>query len=287
VAKAAQLLKVLVSLMTKELKSSKKIHTDDTTVPVLEKNRKNTKKGRLWVYGNEDHIVYDYTPDRSRDGPVNFLKDYKGYLQADAYAGYDEIYKSGDVIEVGCWAHTRRKFVEAKDTDPLCAHTALVFIKELYRIEKEWRAVDAETRVAVRQAESLPILEDFKAWLEEESRRVLPKSPIGIAIQYTLNQWVALLRYTQDGDLEIDNNFAEREMRRVVLGRNNYLFCGSDNGGKSAAIIYSLVATCKLHNIDPFAYFRDVLERLPAHPINQLQDLLPKNWKAARELSAD
>lgn len=286
VAKAAELLAVLVALMKKELIASRKIHTDDTVVPVLDENQNKTRKGRLWVYCNDDHVVYDYTPDRSRAGPLEFLNDYKGYLQADAYAGYDELYKSGNVIEVGCWAHARRKFVEAKDTDSLRAHAALVFIKNLYAIEKQWRAVDAQTRAAVRRERSLPILEDFKAWLEKESDRVLPKTPIAGAIRYTLNQWEALLRFTQDGILQIDNNSAEREMRRVVLGRSNYLFVGSDNGGKSAAIIYSLVATCKRHGIDPFAYFRDVLERLPAHPLQQLHELLPKNWKDANESAA-
>lgn len=287
VAKAAELLAVLVSLMKKELIASRKIHTDDTVVPVLDEKQKKTRKGRLWVYCNDDHIVYDYTPDRSREGPLEFLRNYSGYLQADAYAGYNETYKSGDVVEVGCWTHTRRKFVESKDTDPLRAHAALVFIRGLYRIEKEVKDADDDTRLAVRQAESVPILEDLKAWIEKEYDTILPKSPIGTAMTYALNQWEALLRYTQDGSLSIDNNAAERAMRIPVLGRNNYLFFGSDNGGKSAAIIYSLVATCKLHGIDPFAYLRDVLERLPAHPIQQLHELLPINWKAANKSPGD
>lgn len=287
VAKAAELLAVLVSLMKKELIASRKIHTDDTAVPVLDENLKKTRKGRLWVYCNEDHIVYDYTPDRSREGPLEFLRNYSGYLQADAYAGYNETYKSGDVVEVGCWTHARRKFVESKDTDPLRATAALVFIGRLYRIEARVKDADDDARLAVRQAESVPILEEFKAWIVKEYDRILPKSPIGNAMTYALNQWEALLRYTQDGSLSIDNNRAERAMRIPVLGRNNYLFFGSDNGGKSAAIIYSLVATCKLHGVDPFAYFRDVLERLPAHPIQQLHELLPINWNAANQSAAD
>lgn len=285
VGKAAHLLEPLIVAQIKELIGSKKIHTDDTVVPVLEKDRKNTKQGRLWVYGNDTHIVYDYTPNRSREGPKAFLKGYRGYLQADAYAGYNERVGNGKATLVGCWAHARRKFVEAKDSDPLRSHTALVFIGDLYRIEREWRAVEAETRATVRQSMALPILKKFELWLREEAGRVLPKSPMGEAIRYALNQWKTLVAYIHDGDLDIDNNFAERAMRPVVLGRKNWLFAGSDSGGKRAAIIYSLVATCKLHGIDPFAYFRDVLTRLPAHPLNQIQDLLPHNWKRAHATS--
>lgn len=287
VGRVSALLEMLVIAMRKELITSKKLHTDDTVVPVLEKDRKTTKQGRLWVYGNETHIVYDYTPNRSREGPKAFLKGYRGYLQADAYAGYNELVGKGKATLVGCWAHARRKFVEAKDSDPLRSHTALVFIGDLYRIEREWRAVESETRAAVRRSQALPILEKFGTWLREEAGRVLPKSPMGEAIRYALNQWESLVVYTRDGDLHPDNNFAENAMRPVVLGRKNWLFAGSDSGGKRAAIIFSLVATCKLHDIDPFAYFRDILERLPSHPINQIHDLLPYNWKAARTASGD
>ncbi|MCA9413974.1 MAG: IS66 family transposase [Candidatus Omnitrophica bacterium] len=281
VGKSAALLEPLVAEMKKELKASKKIHSDDTVVPVLEKDRKTTKQGRLWVYGNDAHIVYDYTPNRSREGPKAFLKGYRGYLQADAYAGYNELIGKKKATLVGCWAHARRKFVEAKDSDPLRSHTALVFIGDLYRIEKEWRMVESETRAAARRSQALPILEKFEAWLREEAGRVLPKSPMGQAIRYTLNQWDSLVRYVEEGDLDIDNNFAERAMRCVVIGRKNWMFAGSDSGGTRAAIIYSLVATCKLHGIDPFEYFRDVLGRLPSHPINHIHELLPHNWKAA------
>ncbi|MCA9445298.1 MAG: IS66 family transposase, partial [Candidatus Omnitrophica bacterium] len=262
VGKIAPLLEPLVAAQIKELLGSRKIHSDDTVVPVLEKDCKTTKQGRLWVYGNETHIVYDYTPNRTREGPKAFLKGYRGYLQADAYAGYNDLIGKKKATLAGCWAHARRKFVEAEDSDPLRSHTALAFIKELYRIEKEWRKVDSETRAAARQAEALPNLDKFKSWLEEQSGRVLPKSPMGEAIGYALNQWESLVVYTQDGALHPDNNFAERAMRHVVVGRLNWKFAGSDSGGKRAAIIYSLVATCKLHEIDPFAYFRDVLERL-------------------------
>ena len=161
----------------------------------------------------------------------------------------------------------------------------MAFIQELYRIEKQWRKVDSETRTAVRQAEALPLLQKFETWLREEAGRVLPKSPIGQAILYALNQWEALVVYTRDGDLDPDNNFSERAMRHVVVGRANWKFAGSDSGGKRAAIIYSLVATCKIHGMDPFAYFRDILERLPSHPINQIHELLPHNWKKAQASS--
>ena len=288
VAQLAELLKLLVDLMKKDLLESKVTHTDDTPTPVQDGSKKQTRKARLWVYiGDQDHpqIVYDYTPNRTRDGPEWFLKTYKGYLQADAYPGYDRIYARGKtdperrVIEVGCWAHARRGFFEAQTTDELRALMAMATIKRLYDVEREAASLNSDERRALRQEKAKPILDQFKAWLEKELPSVLPKGPMGMAIQYTLNQWEALNRYLEDGDLAIDNNAAERALRPIALGRKNWLFAGSDKGGERAAIVYSLIETCKRHGVEPYAYLRDVLDRIPSHPINTLRELLPQNWK--------
>ena len=230
----ATLLGPIVRAMTRELLASKKIHTDDTPVPVQDRLRaKRTRTGRLWVYlGDRDHpyTVYDYTPSRKRDGPVRFLGDYKGYLQADAFAGYDAIYAGKEVIEVACWAHARRKFYDALTTDRERGHAALAFIGQLYTVEREARerGLDTEARCALRNERSWPVLESFRRWLDAQALAALPQSPMGQAIGYTLSQWSALCRYLDDGDLEIDNNAAERELRPVAVGRKNWLFAGSD-----------------------------------------------------------
>lgn len=285
VGSSAKRLEPLVEEMKTEILASRKIHTDDTTVPVLDKTKESTKTGRLWVYvGDPDHehIVFDYTPDRSRDGPQDFLKGYKGYLQADAYAGYDALYASHDVIEVACWAHARRKFFDAMKTAAVRSRIALVSIRELYEIDRRGHGLGEKERRDLRLAEAKPVLDRFKIWLDVEAKKVLPKSPIGEAIRYTLAQWVALTRYLDDGLLEIDNNRAERALRRVAIGRKNWMFAGSDEGGRRAAIVYSLIASCAALKIDPYAYLRDVLSRLPStRGADALRLLTPKAWKAA------
>ena len=285
----AQLLKPLYDLMVQDVLTSKVLHTDDTPVPVQEKGRGKTRQARMWVYvGDHDHAytVFDYTPSRSRDGPVNFLASFRGYLQADAYPGYDEIYvtltSAGMVIEVACWAHTRRYFYDARMTDPARAHTAMAYIRKLYEVEDQVKDLDAKARCQRRQEQSRPILDQFKAWLEEQKLDALPKSPIGQAIRYTLNNWEALARYTEDGDLAIDNNAAENALRAIALGRKNWLFAGSDRGGRTAAILFSLIRSCERHRIDPFVYLRDVIARISDHPMRRLADLLPDQWQVAR-----
>jgi hypothetical protein len=288
VGASAALLKPLVQVMKTEILASRKIHTDDTTVPVLDKDREKTKTGRLWVYVGDianEHIVFDYTPDRGRDGPLRFLAGYKGYLQADAYAGYDAVYAGQEVIEVACWAHARRKFFDAMKSDGVRSRIALAYIRELYAIEKRAHDEGADERRALRIAEAKPILETFQAWLEVEAKVVLPKSPMGEAIGYARAQWVALLRYLDDGILEVDNNRAERALRRVAIGRKNWMFAGSDEGGRRAAIVYSLIASCGALKIDSYAYLRDVLTRLPLCPPDDtasLQLLTPRAWKSAQ-----
>jgi hypothetical protein len=232
----------------------------------------------MWVYlGDKDHpyTIYKYTQNRSREGPAEFMKGYRGYLQADAYRGYDGIYADGKILEVACWAHARRKFFEAQTSQPGEAITALGYIRRLYNVEKSASHSTAEKRLDLRRTLSLPRLESFRKWLLKQREHALPKSPFGQAVEYTLNNWDALCRYTEDGDLSIDNNPAERALRPVVVGRKNWLFVGSERGGNTAAILYSIVMTCKRHNIDPFRYIREVLTRLPDHSMPHLEDLLP------------
>ena len=195
---------------------------------------------------------------------------------------YDAIYAGKKIIEVGCWAHARRKFDEAKTSDPVRAHVAMAMIQRLYKVEKDAKDLDDADRVALRQERSKPILKEIHAWLLQEKDRPLPKSPIGEAIGYALNHWQALERYTEAGWLSIDNNASERGMKSVAVGRKNWLFAGSDAGGKTAATLMSLCMTCKNLGVDAFAYLRDVLERISTHPARRIGELLPDQWKKER-----
>lgn len=287
--RCAELVSPLYELMKEQVLSSKVMQTDDTPVGVLDRSLPRTRTGRIWTYvGDKDHpyTVYDYTASRSRDGPVAFMKGFNGYLQADAYSGYEALYqdRKQDVTEVACWAHARRKFFDAQSSDIMRSMVMLAYIRLLYNVEREAKdmKLNAEGRLALRQAKSVPILDDIKAYLQREQPNVLPKSPEGQAIAYTLSNWDALMRYCEDGDLEIDNNGAERSLRGVAVGRKNWLFFGSDNGGQTAAILTSFIATCKRLEINPLTYLRDVFDRISAHPVNRLDDLLPNNWKAAQ-----
>jgi transposase len=286
-AAVARLLDPLCAQMKAEVLKSKALHTDDTPVPVQdEASPGKTKTGRLWVYlGDRGHpySVFDYTPSRSRDGPKEFLAGYKGYLHADAFGGYDGIYAGGDITEVACMAHARRKFFDAQSSDPVGALEAVARIKQLYEVETAARELSSQERYALRLEQSKPKLDDLGKWLELQSRSVLPKSPLGGAIGYALNQWTALNRYLEDGDLDIDNNAAERALRCVAIGRKNWLFAGSDHGGRTAAALYTLVVSAKLHEIDPFAYLRDVIDRFPAHPASRIAEFLPDKWKETRD----
>ena len=287
VAAAAEHLTPLYEDLKAGVLASPILHTDDTIVPVLDRERTDTREGRLWVYigeGQPADIVYDYTPDRSRAGPLAFLRDFRGYLQADAYAGYDALYATGRVVEVACWAHARRYFFDAKASDPARALPALGFIQQLYAVERNVKGADAETRRARRDEQAHPVLTRFRQWLDAQADIVLPKSPIGEAVGYARAQWTAFTRYCEDGALSIDNNVSERALRKVVTGRANWTFCGSDAGGERAAILYSLVATCRSHGLDPWAYLRDILERIPTHPNRQRAELLPRHWKPAAHL---
>ena len=318
-AQCADALRPLYDLMVDEVRASQVIHTDDTPVKVQDRSRTQTRTGRFWVYlGDEAHpyTVFTYTPSRSRDGPMEFLRDWgrdeRVYLQADAFGGYDGIYAGqagGQVTEVACWAHARRKFYDARTSDPAGSAQALAYIRLLYDVEKQakqeaekaaklapdneastneasdqrFHALLVESRSRLRKDLTVPRLTQFRDWLgsqqAEHGGPALPKSPLGQAIGYAQNQWDALCVYTRDGRLAIDNNAAENALRRVAVGRKNWLFCGSDNGGRTAATLFSLIATCQRHQVEPMTYLRDVLTRIAAIPLSQLGTLLPNRWQ--------
>jgi transposase len=277
---AAETLEPVVKEMRKRVLQSVVIHTDDTPVPVQAKRK--TRKCYLWTYlgdASNPYTIYDFTETRGRAGPETFLEKYKGYLQADAFSGYDKLYLEKPILEVACMAHARRKFYEAKETDPLRAHMAMLRIRALYDIERLLRDSTPEDRRAGRLKHAAPLLNKLHKWLRAEREQVLPKSPIGQAIAYALGNWRALCRYLCDGRLSIDNNAAERALRACVVGRKNWMFCGSERGGRAAAILYSLTQSAKRNGIDPFAYLRDLLRLIPTHPQSRISDLLPDAWK--------
>lgn len=281
---AAQCLQPLLELMKRLVLASHVLGTDDTHVPMIDPDLDHTRRAHFWGYVGDDrhrYVVYDFTTSRKRDGPSQFLENFRGVLQADAFSGYDAIYygSQGNILEAGCSAHARRKFFEAKETSPALAHHGLAVFQRLYAIEDEAKALSADARVALRQEKSVPILADFKGWLAEQLVSVRPKSPIRTAINYCLRQWDALTLFTTDGEIPIDNNRTERMMRNPAMGRKAWLFVGSERGGHTAATLYTLVASAKRHHLDPEAYLRDVLTRLPAvtNPL-QLRSLLPDRW---------
>jgi len=290
-----RLLQPLVEALRRHVMSATKLHTDDTPVPVLAPGRGKTKTGRLWTYVRDDRpwgdptppaVWYAYTPDRKGEHPQAHLRAFRGTLQADAYPGYEGIYKGGRVREALCMSHVRRPFFDLYEAHKSAvAKEALERIAALYAIEEEIRSRSAEERRAVRNERSKPLWESLKKWFEETLGKLSKKSDSTRAIHYALDRWEALTRYCDDGQLEIDNNAAERSLRGVVLGRKNYLFCGSDAGGERAAAIYGLIGTAKLNGLNPEAYLREVLSRIADHSINRIEELLPWNL-AASMLSA-
>lgn len=282
---------IVMSMKQDTLIPGKRIFTDDTTVPVLDKDKKGkAHTGRLWVYVGGGLIkplcaIYDYTPTRSKSAPKRFLKGFTGFLQADAYPGYDEIYKTGDIIEIACWAHARRGFADIVKTTkkPGLANKAIDFIAELYAVEKTIKHLSPLERKYYRRKHSKTILKRFHSWLIRRKRKTLPKSPVGKAIRYALNHWRALCNYLRDGILEIDNNTSERAIKPLVIGRKNYLFAGSHEGAKRAAIIYSIIETCKLNGINAWDYMNDVLKRLPTTLNKDIKTLYPYNWAPKKQ----
>ena len=291
----SRLVEPLVEALRRHVMAGGKLHADDTPVPVLAPGLGKTKTGRLWTYVRDDRPAGDptppavwfcYTPDRKGEHPKAHLSHFTGTLQADGYAGFDQIYEAGRIQEAACWAHVRRKFydLQVAHKSPVAVE-AIERIAELYSIEKEIRGRPPEERREIRNTRSRPLLESLKQWLEETLGKLSRKSDTAIAVRYALGRWEALMRYCNDGGLEIDNNAAERSLRAVALGRKNYLFAGSDRGGESAATIYSLIGTAQLNGIDPERYLRNVLSRIAEHPINRIEELLP--WNLAPDLAED
>jgi transposase len=284
---ASRTLEPLVEAIRKYVMGAVKIHADDTPVPVLAPGNGKTKTGRLWTYVRDDRpaastespaVWFAYSPDRKADHPADHLAMFRGWLQADAFPGFNRLYEQGGITEIACWAHVRRKFHDFFEThqSPI-AKEALERIAALYGIEKEIRGRPPDQRREVRNAQSQPLLDSLHVWLKETLSKVSKKSGLADAIRYALGLWTPLLRYCADGRLEIDNNAAERALRCVALGRKNYLFAGSNSGGERAAAMYSLIGTAKLNGIDPEAYLSNVLARIANHPINRIEELLPWN----------
>ena len=294
-AASAERLRPLYDLMLVLVLQSRWLHTDDTPVKNQQPAPEATATSRLWAYlGDRLHPynVFDFTATRKRDGPQQFLANFEGYLHADAFSGYDGLYlpqpREGvaRIVEVACNAHARRKFYNARTSDAARSHQALAYYGQLYEIERRAKDKDDGQRLQMRQDLAVPILDKFHTWLEGQRVDVLPKSPMGEALGYALNNWTALIRYTEAGFLAIDNNVAEREMKRIAIGRKNWLFVGSDQGGKTAAVLMSFTSTCARLGVEPWAYLQDVLTRLPTSAAEHLADLLPDRWLVAHQQTA-
>jgi transposase len=293
VGASSALLQPLVEALRRYVFTCHKLHADDTPVPVLAPGTGRTKTGRLWTYVRDDRPAADqsapavwfaYSPDRKGEHPERHLRDFRGTLQADAYAGFNQLYRTGRIQEAACWAHVRRKFYELDQAhaSPI-AKESILRIGGLYSIEREIRGRPPDERCQVRQLRSKPLLASLHEWLESCLPKLSRKSDTTAAIRYALTLWEALARYCDDGSLEIDNNAAERALRAVAVGRKNYLFAGSDNGGERAAAMYSLIGSAKLNGLDPEAYLRQVLSRIAEHPINRIEELLP--WNVVAEIA--
>ncbi|MFO7476767.1 MAG: IS66 family transposase [Methyloceanibacter sp.] len=293
---ASRTLQPLVEAVRRHVLDASRIHGDDTPVPVLDPGRGKTKTGRLWTYVRDERPTggeappaawFSYSPDRKGERPQAHLAEFRGTLHADGYAGFNGVYESGKVREAACWAHVRRKFfdIEQAHASKLAAE-ALRRVGELYGIEKKIRGSPAQVRRRERQARAKPLLEALHAWFYEALGGLSKKSETARAIRYALGRWQALVRYVDDGELEIDNNAAERALRPVALGRKNYLFAGSDAGGERAAAMYSLIGTAKLNDVDPEAYLRHVLDHIADHPINRIAELLPWNVRLDAAMGA-
>ena len=274
------LLEPLYDTLKKKVLSADYLQADETPIKVLDKDKKGTThRGYHWVYHapNERLVLFDYREGRGREGPNEILKDFKGHLQTDGYALYEDFDKRSGITLLNCMAHARRKFDEAKDNDLIKAEYALTEIQQLYAVERKAKTdeLSVAERYELRQEKSFPVLQDFKMWMLENYKSVLPKSTIGRALHYSLERFDKLMLYTSDGKLEIDNNLVENAIRPVAIGRKNYLFAGSHNGAKRAAMLYSFLGTCKINGVNPFEWLRATLEKIPTHPVNRLTELLP------------
>lgn len=261
------------------------LFTDDSIIPLQVKGNGRVKKARLWVYvrggPGPPLTVFDFSQDRSKQRPLNFLGDYQGYIHADAYSGYDELFRKDGVIEVGCWVHARRKFDEAASSRPQEATEIMARIAGLYKLEAECKKMKPRDRCRHRQKHAKPIIDGIFERLEELNPATLPSEPMSKAINYALNQRKALYRYLEDGQLKPDNNTAENAIRPLALGRKNWLFAGSDRGARATALFLGLIQSCKACEVNPWEYFNDMLQRIMSHPVNHIGELLPDQWQPA------
>jgi transposase len=274
------LLEPLYDTLKANVLSSHYLQADETPIKVLDKDKKGTThRGYHWVYHApvERLVLFDYREGRGREGPQEILKDFTGHLQTDGYAVYQDFDKKSTIKPFNCMAHARRKFDEAKDNDLVRASYALTEIQKVYAIERQAKneTLSTKQRQALRQERSLPILQALKDWMLENYKMVLPKSAIGQALHYSLERFDKLMLYTTDGKLEVDNNLIENAIRPVAIGRKNYLFAGSHNGARRAAMLYSFIGTCKINDVNPFEWLKNTLETIPQHPVNKLYELIP------------
>lgn len=279
VAQVADLLRPITDAMAKAALDAHRIHVDDTPIPVRGPDKK-THKGFMWVYiADDDHVLFRYSCRRDGEAARSFFTGYKGFIQADAATLYDRLFGDDKATEVGCWAHARRRFFDAQLTDKDRALIGMGFIKKLYEADRLAMKLPPSLRTQERRNRAGPVLDAFKRWLDAQALVVLPNTPIADALGYARNQWGALTRFIDDARLKLDNNAAERSLRRVAVGRKNWMFAGSERGAERAAVLWSLLASCKLHKLDPFAYLRDVLMRVSSHPARDVLALSPKAWK--------
>jgi transposase len=276
----ADLVEPLYELMAERVRQSHVVATDDTIMPMLSVGK--TKSARMWVYvGDEAHAynIFAFTLNRGRDGPKHFLRDYQQVLLADGYGGYDGVVAGNAITRAGCWAHSRRKFIDAEKVAPEIAREAVELIGALFRVERQAKDFSVEERLALRRAESAPVLAKLREKLLEWKEQLLPKHPMAEAVNYALSQWAELNVFCSDGAVPMDNNVSEREMKRIVLNRKNSLFVGNSRGGRTAAILASLTSTCRRHEVDPQMYLTQLLMNLPQAKMSELSDWLPDQWK--------
>lgn len=282
IARCVELLVPIWEAMKRDVLQSTVLFSDDTPVRLLEPGLGKTRQARIWSYcGDLLHrqIVYEFTTSREQKWPQAFLKDFEGVLQVDGYPGYNALLDLEGILGAYCWAHARRKFLDAEETDRERSKIAVAYIRRLYGIEREIAGQSPKRKKRVRRSRSTKGLRRFKKWLDREIQNVLPKGPIGKAIQYARDHWDGLLTYTKNGAVEIDTNRVERSMRGWKLGLKNWLFLGSEDGGRWGAVIYSLIETCKLHGINPEKYLADVLVRISTTPASQIDTLMPRLWR--------
>lgn len=293
VAAGAEALDPIAACIRARTLASYVVQTDDTGVTVLDASRDGgSKRGIQWVYiGDGRYVTFHYTPNRSAEGPCEFLAGRVGWVQADAYSGYDRLFTTPGslMVEVGCWSHTRRYYVDALPKDRRAA-VALHLIGQLFEVERTARDqdLDAAGRLELRQRCSRPVAEALGKWIAETWPAAEPKGPLSQALQYTVNQWKALTRFLEDGALQLDNNASERALRQIAVGRKNWMFAGSDEGALRAATIYTVFGTCRLNGVDPWEYTLDVLEKLASGwKQSRIEELLPQEWAAARARKAE